>query len=78
MNRATQIRQKRTLVLLAVSHRALAKASQEALTHYWVGLKTAGVGLPVAWDYVAQCMAEALEGPLGDALEQEAERARQA
>ena len=29
-NRATQIRQKRTLVLLAVSHRALAEANQEA------------------------------------------------
>ena len=75
-NRATQIRQKRALVLLAVSHRALAEASQEALTHYWVGLKTAGVGLPVAWDYVAQCMAAALEGPLETV--QEAERAREA
>jgi hypothetical protein len=29
-NRATQIRQKRTLVLLAVSHRRLAEANQEA------------------------------------------------
>jgi hypothetical protein len=30
VNRASQIRQKRTLVLLAVSHRALAEANQEA------------------------------------------------
>jgi hypothetical protein len=44
--------------------RRLAAAVRDALTHYWIGLETAGIGLPVAWDSVAQRMAEALEGAL--------------
>jgi hypothetical protein len=61
MNRASQVRQKRTLVLLAVSHRALAGAIEDALLHYWIGMRTYGSGLPVDGWHVAQRMAEALE-----------------
>jgi hypothetical protein len=75
VNRASQIRMKRSLGTLTSSHRALSCAIEDALTHYWIALKTAGVGLPVAWDVVAQRMAEALEAVTE---QQEGQRAGQA
>jgi hypothetical protein len=72
MNRASQIRQKRTLALLAVSHRTLRGAIEDALTHYWIGMRTFSSGLPVDGWHVAQRMAEALES----ATEPEQEVAR--
>jgi hypothetical protein len=72
MNRATQIRQKRTLLLLAVSLRAQAEAEREALDHYWTGMRTFSSGVALDGWYVAQRMAEALERVVE--TEQEASR----
>lgn len=64
---------------LSVPHRLgrprrLAGAIEDALLHYWIGHRTAAVGLPVAWDVVAQRMAEALEGAVDGEQEQEVGR----
>jgi hypothetical protein len=60
-NRATVIRQKRLLLYLATSHRALASAIEDALLHRWIAHRTAATGLPVAWDYVCDEMGRVLE-----------------
>lgn len=46
---------------LRVPHRRLAGAVEDALLHYWIGMRTFGSGLPVDGWHVAQRMAEALE-----------------
>jgi hypothetical protein len=75
MNRATQIRTKRRLTMLEVSHRALAEAIEDALLHRWIAHRTAATGLPVAWDYVCDEMGRVLESVTE---QEEVERAREA
>jgi hypothetical protein len=48
--------------LRGVPHRRLAGAIEDALLHYWIGMRTFSSGLPVDGWHVAQRMAEALEG----------------
>jgi hypothetical protein len=76
MNRATQIRTKRQLVTLAVSHRVLsdhvavlADAIDEALARYRTGRRTASSGVRLDGWYVAQRMAEVLESVMNTELE---------
>jgi hypothetical protein len=80
VNRASQIRTKRQLVLLAVSHRALsdavvtlADAIDEARAIFIDG-STRVLLSPAAWEDVALEMFQVLE----DAMREEVPRARQA
>jgi hypothetical protein len=74
-SRATQIRQKRTLVLLAVSHRALAEANQEARRICRTTFERPPLVLG-GWEEAMLAVYRALEAPLE--TEQEVDRARPA